>query len=576
MGSEFVTEYSGVEATKSRSIRMLSLNTIAFTINFACWMIYGVLITFLMVNRLYDWDRAQIGWLIGVPVLTGAIFRLPVGVLTDMYGGRKVFTMVMLIAAVPMYLVSMADSFWGFFFAGLGFGLTGSTFAAGIAYTSVWFEKKRQGFALGILGAGNAGAAFTVIFAPIVLDYLTNDGANLEAWRTLPQLYAAMLVVTAVIFWLFTLERKVKEEAGTTIRQRLEPLKEIQVWRFGFYYFLVFGGFVALAQWLVPYYVNVYTVSIATAGLLTAVFSFPSGVIRALGGWMSDRWGARKVMYWLLIICFASSLLLLPPKMDVTSPGEGVMAMRGGIVTEIDEVNNTITIDNDTVYNYDGIDADDESAGSDDWDLLPVVTSWQEPIVVEGQNVERKQLLAEGVSHISFEANIGVFTIFVFVIGIMMGIGKAAVYKFIPEYYPEDVGVVGGIVGVIGGLGGFVCPVIFGYLLEWTGLWTVTWAFFAILSAACLIWMHIVIKRMIHRRAPDISRLIEEPTTSYIPSVNIHCPSSNNDKEIRLRIKPGDPPSMTVEWCQAWDRGVCPPECSMQCITEQLPNNESE
>jgi NNP family nitrate/nitrite transporter-like MFS transporter len=575
MESGFVTTYEGVEATNSRAIRVLSLSTLAFTVNFACWMMYGVLITYLIINRMYDWDKTQIGWLIGIPVLTGAVLRLPAGVLTDMYGGRKVFTGVMLLAAIPMYMVSMADSFWAFFFLGLGFGLSGSTFAVGIAYTSVWFEKKRQGTALGIFGAGNAGAALTAVFAPILLSRLTDNGANLEGWRTLPQLYAAMLVIVALLFWVFTYERKVSHDEGTSLRKRLEPLREIRVWRFGFYYFLVFGGFVALAQWLVPYYVNVYTLSIATAGLLTAVFSFPSGVIRALGGWMSDRWGARKVMYWILIACLGCSLMLLPPKMDVTSPGEGVMAVRGGIVTDVDNVNHTITIDNDTVYNYDGLQPDDVPIETNDWTLLPVVRSWQEPIVFEGQQIERKQLLAEGVSHISFEANIGVFTIFVFIIGIMMGIGKAAVYKYIPDHFPEDVGVVGGIVGVLGGLGGFVCPVIFGYLLEWTGLWTVTWAFFAIISAACLIWMHLVIKKMVHRRTPEISRLIEEPSASFIPSVNIHCPSLDENKEIRLRVKPSNPPSMTVEWCQAWERGICPPGCTMQCITEHIPS-ESE
>ena len=90
-----------------------------------------------------------------------------------------------------------------------------------------------------------------------------------------------------------------------------------------------------------------------------------------------------------------------------------------------------------------------------------------------------------------------------------MGIGKAAVYKFIPEYYPNDVGVVGGIVGVVGGLGGFVCPVIFGYLLETTGLWTMTWMFFFVLSLICLIWLYLVARRMIKEKAPDLLTNLE-------------------------------------------------------------------
>ena len=504
--------YDGADATRSRAYRVLTLSTAAFTVNFACWMMYGVLITFLVVNQLYDWDKSQTGWLIGIPVLTGALLRLPAGVLTDMYGGRKVFTAVMLVSSIPMFLVSQADSFYAFLFAGLGFGLSGASFAVGIAYTSVWFDKEHQGIALGIFGAGNAGAALTAVFAPIMLLRLTNDGTDLEGWRTLPQIYAALLVAMAVLFWLLTFERKVHESESLTLRERLEPIRDVRVWRFGFYYFLVFGGFVALAQWLVPYYVNVYTVSIATAGMLTAVFSFPSGVIRALGGWMSDYWGARRVMYWVLFTCLASSLLLLPPKMEVISPGEGVMAIRDGIVTNVDEANFTITVDGDTVYRYDGlIVSDDDGAENNEWNLLPVIERWQEPSVEEGQQVVRKQLLAKGVSHITFEANIGVFTLLVFILGIAMGIGKAAVFKHIPVYYPKDVGVVGGLVGVIGGMGGFVCPVIFGYLLEWTGLWTSTWGFFALISTACLFWMHHTIQRMTHARAPLIAQMIEDP-----------------------------------------------------------------
>ena len=110
----------------------------------------------------------------------------------------------------------------------------------------------------------------------------------------------------------------------------------------------------------------------------------------------------------------------------------------------------------------------------------------QEPVVELGDEVSRKQLLAKGETHIYFQANIWIFTALVFVIGILMGIGKAAVYKHIPDYYPNDVGTVGGIVGVLGGLGGFVCPILFGYLLKGTGIWTTTWMFFLTLSVGLL------------------------------------------------------------------------------------------
>jgi NNP family nitrate/nitrite transporter-like MFS transporter len=130
-------------------------------------------------------------------------------------------------------------------------------------------------------------------------------------------------------------------------------------------------------------------------------------------------------------------------------------------------------------------------------------------VVKVGDRVKRKQLLARGVTHVFFQANVWVFTGLVFVVGIMMGIGKAAVYKHIPSYFPNDVGVVGGIVGVLGGLGGFFCPILFGYLLEFTGIWTTCWVFFAVLSGICLWWMHAVIQRLMRREAPSLMEQFE-------------------------------------------------------------------
>lgn len=128
--------------------------------------------------------------------------------------------------------------------------------------------------------------------------------------------------------------------------------------------------------------------------------------------------------------------------------------------------------------------------------LFPRINSWQETRVEAGDKVNRRQLLARGITHIYFQANVWVFTIFVFIIGIAMGIGKAAVYKYIPEYFPDEVGVVGGIVGVVGGLGGFVCPIIFGYLLKSIGLWTTTWMFFFAVTMICIIWLNLVVRRI--------------------------------------------------------------------------------
>ena len=489
---------------RGKAIAVLVMNTVAFTVCFAVWMMNGVLITFLVDSKAYAFDKAEMGWLIGIPVLTGALFRLPVGILTDRFGGRPIFAGVMLLSAVACYFTSYADSFWGFFLGGLGFGMAGTSFAVGIAYTSVWFPRHQQGTALGIFGAGNAGAALTSMGAPVLLRTLTHNGASPDGWRALPQIYAGALVLMTIAFWLGTLPRRVAEGQDRTLLQRLRPLRSMRVWRFGLYYFLVFGGFVALAQWLIPYYVNVYATTVVMAGLLASIFTLPSGVIRALGGWLSDRLGARTVMYWVLGGCAVCCLLLIVPQMTIRAPGQGVMAGANGTVEAVSETQ--IVVDG-TPY---AVVKAPELPKYDRATLVwPTGAFWQEPVVTVGQKVAKKELLAKGVTHIFFQANIWIFTILVFMVGILMGIGKAGVYKHIPEYFPNDVGVVGGIVGVLGGLGGFFCPILFGYLLKGTGIWTTCWIFFFLLSVVCLVWMHLVIRDMMARRAPTLAHHID-------------------------------------------------------------------
>lgn len=491
------------------SITVLTANTIAFCACFACWMMYGVLITFLVDNGVFQWDKAQMGWLIGTPVLTGSVLRLPIGVLTDQHGGRRIFTILMIIAAAAVYCVSLCNSYIEFLMAGLCFGISGASFAVGIAYTSVWFPKEKQGTALGIFGAGNAGAALTSLLAPHLLISLTDHMKNLDGWRMMPRIYAVILLAIAILFFLVTREKRAEHTEGLTMAERLAPLKKLQVWRFGLYYFFVFGGFVALAQWLVPYYLNVYHMSLATAGFMASLFSLPSGVIRALGGWMSDLWGARLVMYLVLISCLVSCFLLSVPRMDIQSPGQGVMALSKGVVTSVDS--SQITVGEKPYKLRQVIRGDLLTIADDNDDLLiwPTFASWQEPVVKVGDRVEKKQLIARGVTHIFFQANVWIFTVLVFVIGIMTGIGKAAVYKHIPDYFPDSVGVVGGIVGVLGGLGGFVGPIVFGEFLKWTGIWTTCWISLTFLVAVCLVWMHWTVTHMMNEKQPRLAKQFE-------------------------------------------------------------------
>lgn len=493
--------------------RALILNTLAFTVCFAVWMMNGVLMTYLVDNGVHDWDPASLGWLIGVPVLTGSIMRLPIGILTDRFGGKWVFGLLLLGSAVPTYLVGSCDTFEEFFLASLGFGMTGTGFAVGIAFTSVWFPPQRQGLALGIFGAGNAGAALTSLLAPSMLRWLTEGGEHLDRWRTLPKIYAGALVIMGIAFLLLTRNRLAPGAGQKTLAQQLRPLANLRVWRFGLYYFYVFGGFVALAQWLIPYYVNAYSMSIVTAGILASLFSLPSGLVRAFGGWLSDLFGARTVMYWVFGLSLVCFVLLLFPQMDIHAPGSGIMARSAGkvVVVSDDQVVVLNKLGKRDVYSLTPQSGEVVTAADRRSQILvwPRGMSWQEPAVRIGDEVQKRQLLAHGITHIFFQANVWIFTALVFVVGVVTGIGKAAVYRYIPDYFPRDVGVVGGIVGVLGGLGGFICPIIFGYLLRWTGIWTTCWSFFLLLTAVCTLWLHLVVRQILKKQSPEQLHRIE-------------------------------------------------------------------
>src|SRR3546814_537859 len=179
----------------------------------------------------------------------------------------------MLFAAIATFLLSYARTYELMLVAALGVGLAGGSFSVGVAYVSKWFPKEKQGTALGIFGAGNVGAAVTKFFAPFVLVAF--------GWPAVAQIWAAVLAVTAVVFWLVTdddpdlKQRRAEGRKPAGIRQQLEPLKNQQVWRFSLYYFFVFGGFVALALWLPRYLIGAYGLAIESAGMLAALYSIP-------------------------------------------------------------------------------------------------------------------------------------------------------------------------------------------------------------------------------------------------------------------------------------------------------------
>ena len=210
------------------------------------------------------------------------------------------------------------------------------------------------------------------------------------------------------------------------------------------------------------------------------------------------------VLIWIFAICLVCMFFLFIPRMEIQAPGQGVMANKPGIVNSVSA--NEIVVGGDTYILQSkagdssevtirfGIHHDQEG-----FLFLPTTTFHQVPNVKKGDQVVKGELLARGVTMIYFQANKWIFSFLVFIIGIMMGIGGAAVYKHISDYYPANIGTVGGIVGVLGGLGGFFGPIIFGYLLSATGIWTSCWMFLAVLVIICIVLQRVAIKAIINK-----------------------------------------------------------------------------
>ena len=296
-------------SSRTDQTRALALSTFAFTVCFAIWTVFSIL--GVQIKQDLGLNDTQFGLLVATPILTGALSRLILGIWTDQYGGRIVMTLTMLLSAVSTYLLSSVETYEMFLVAALGVGLAGGTFAVGITYVSAWYEKEKQGTVLGIFGVGNVGAAFTNFGAPFIMLAL--------GWQGLAKTYAIIMIVSAILFYLFAKDdpklvaRKAKKEKPRSILQQIEPLKKLQVWRFSLYYFFVFGGFVALALWLPNYYALVYGLDIRTAGMLAAAFALPGSIFRALGGWLSDKFGARAVMYWVFSACVGCCFFMSYP-----------------------------------------------------------------------------------------------------------------------------------------------------------------------------------------------------------------------------------------------------------------------
>ncbi len=402
---------SNASAGSGKAISVLISSTFAFTICFAVWMMFAVL--GIPIKAQLNLSETEFGLLAAMPVLTGSLVRVPLGIWTDRYGGRIVFFLTMLVAVVPIWLMAYATAYWHFLVLSLFVGLVGGSFSVGTPYVARWFPRNKQGFAMGVFGAGNSGSAITKFVAPALI--IAAGGA----WTIVPKAYALALLATALLFWVFSASDPSHNMGkGVGFKEQLKVLKDPRVWRYCQYYSVVFGGYVALALWMTKYYIGEYGFNIQVAAFLAACFSLPGGVLRAAGGWISDRYGAYKTTWWVMWVCWVAFFILSYPQTE---------------------------------------------------------------FIIQTAN---------GPQTFHIGLNSTLFTVLMFVVGIATAIGKASVFKFISDDFDDNIGAVSGVVGLAGGLGGFVLPIMFGFLLDLTGINSS--CFMLLYGTVCvsLVWMH--------------------------------------------------------------------------------------
>ncbi|GGA32245.1 MFS transporter [Dyella nitratireducens] len=285
--------------------RVLFVSTFAFVVCFAVWMAFGVI--GIPIRQELNLNATEFGLLTATPILSGALLRLPLGIWTDRFGGRSVMTLLLLVAAIPVWLVTYATVLWQFLAIGLCLGAVGASFAVGTPYVARFFPANRRGFAMGFFGAGTSGAALNMFVAPAIVDSL--------GWRAVPRIYAVALLATAAIFWLLSApDPGVGGKQPPSLKQQLQVLRDPRVWKYCQYYSLTFGGFTGLSVWMPQYFGGEYGLGIATAAALAACFSLPAGVLRAVGGALSDRFGAHALTWWVLWLAWIALFLLSYPQ----------------------------------------------------------------------------------------------------------------------------------------------------------------------------------------------------------------------------------------------------------------------
>ena len=289
------------ETFKPGAARALFLSTTAFAVAFAVWgLISGLAPTFATT---YGLSAKMKGLMIAIPVLLGSLGRIPAGMLTDRFGGRRVFTALLVGSAIPAVAIGLSTSYLQLLWLGLFLGMAGTTFAVGVGFTSKWFAPDKQGLALGVFGMGTIGQSIAVFGAPVLV-------LQLGSWRPVFFIFAAVSFVWGVIFYIFARDAK-SEAKPKTIAENLNLLRTSPMaWVLSLFYFVTFGGFVAFSIYLPTLLRDQFGLSPADAGARTAGFVILATLMRPVGGILADRFTGGKVLLVVFVAIAGFALMM--------------------------------------------------------------------------------------------------------------------------------------------------------------------------------------------------------------------------------------------------------------------------
>jgi MFS transporter, NNP family, nitrate/nitrite transporter len=364
--------------------RQLVLATGAFAI---CFAVFGSVSAMMPILKTsLGLSPIQVSVAVAIPVLLGSLGRIPLGILTDRYGGRLMFAIVMFLSIIPAILMGWVGSYWQLILCGFFIGIGLASFSVGAGFVSGWYPPEKQGAALGIYGAGNVGQSLAAFGSPLLA------GALGFAWGFWT--FAVLLLVWLALFW-FQAENAPRRVPAKSLKEMARPLREKMSWVLSLYYFLTFGGFVAMSIYLPTFLTEMFKLTPQDAGMRTAGFVLLATVLRPAGGMLADKIGGRTILLWVFPVIAVMAVFMACPMMSTFTIGALGMAAA-------------------------------------------------------------------------------------------IGLGNGAIFKLVPEYFPQAVGSVTGLVGAAGGLGGFFPPLLLGAIRQSTGAFTWGFVLLAIFSIGCL------------------------------------------------------------------------------------------